>query len=475
MRGTRVRLLLTYIGLLSLSLVASLLLIREVLVSQVERRIDAELVQEVEELTRLVGGNDPSTGAPFGDDVEAIFTTFFARNVPNESEGLYAFVDGSPFLTNAMPPAELTTDRVLVESLRGLDVPRRASVESGAGRAEYLAAPVRGVDPATGERVSRGVFLVAEFPADQLARVDRTVSRIGVALLIVLLIASAASWAAAGRVLAPLRRAIDTARSIQDTSLGSRIPVSGSDDIAELGRTFNAMLDRVERSAQLQRNFVSDAGHELRTPMTIVRGHLELMTDDPIDRRDTLALVTDELDRMSRLVDDLLLLAKSERGDFLQLQSVQVATLVPVVFAKVTALAPRDWCLGEVAGARLEGDGQRLTQALTQLALNATQHTTDGAVITLGSSYGGGHVRIWVQDEGEGIEPTDQERIFERFARAGTARRRSEGSGLGLSIVSAIAEAHGGRIELDSRPGHGSTFTLVLPATASSVPVPAAG
>jgi signal transduction histidine kinase len=294
LRGTRTRLLLTYVGLLSLSLVASLL-IREVLVSQVESGIDAQLVQEVEELTRLVGGNDPTTGQPFGDDVEAIFRTFFSRNVPNQDEGQYAFVDGAPFLTNAKPPAELTADRALVESLRRLAEPRRTSVSTTAGRAEYLAVPIRGFDPASGEQVSRGVFVVAEFPAQLLARVDGTVTRIGVALLTVLLVASAVSWAAAGRVLVPLRQAIQTARSIQDTNLHSRIPVSGSDDIAELGRTFNAMLDRIERSAQLQRSFVSDAGHELRTSV--------------------------------------------------------------------------------------------------------------GESITLGSSYGGGHVRIWVQDDGEGSRP----------------------------------------------------------------------
>jgi signal transduction histidine kinase len=235
------------------------------------------------------------------------------------------------------------------------------------------------------------------------------------------------------------------------------------------------MLDRLERAAQSQRSFVSDAGHELRTPITIVRGHLELMTDDPADRRETLALVTDELDRMSRLVDDLLLLAKSERKDFLQVQSVDVAALIPTVFAKVAALAPRDWRLDGAAQARVDGDPQRLTQALTQLAQNATQHTDDGDVITLGSSYGGGHVRLWVQDEGEGIAAAEQGRVFERFARAGAGRRRSEGSGLGLSIVAAIADAHDGHVEVDSRPGHGATFTLVLPATASSSPAPAVG
>ena len=110
----------------------------------------------------------------------------------------------------------------------------------------------------------------------------------------------------------------DTARSISETDLTRRIPVSGRDEIAELARTFNAMLDRLEAAFATQRAFVSDASHELRTPITIVRGHLELLGDDPQERRETIALVTDELDRMSRFVDDLLLLAKAERDDFLR-------------------------------------------------------------------------------------------------------------------------------------------------------------
>lgn len=466
-QGTRGRLLIAFFTLLSLALGTSLGLIRTVLVNQVEMRVEAELRQEAQELERLVGGNDPRTGQPFGTDVAAIFDTFLGRNVPNDDEGQYAFVEGTPYLTNADPPAELTTDAALVTSLQGLLQPRRGSVESVAGRAEYLAVPVRAVDPATGEPVNRGVFLGAVFPAEQLQRVDDTIVKIALGLLAVLALASAAAYAVAGRVLAPLRQAIDTARSIQETNLCSRIDVRGSDDVAELGRTFNAMLDRLERAVQSQRDFVSDAGHELRTPITIVRGHLELMTDDPDDRRETLALVTDELDRMSRLVDDLLLLTKAERSDFLQCRPVDTAELLAAVLAKVSALAPRTWTLGTTDRAWIDGDPQRLTQALTQLAQNATQHTDDGSAITLGCSYGGDHAWLWVQDDGEGIETEDQARIFERFARAAAARRRSDGSGLGLSIVQAIAEAHGGRVELDSRPGHGSTFALVLPAAAS--------
>ena len=462
-RGTRGRLLIASISLLALSMVASLLLVRGVLVADVETRVDGELRQRVLELERVAAR---TPGAPGDARTQAVFDALLATTVPGPDEGLYTLVDGVPYLTNARPPAELTADARLVASLRELPAPRRGVVETSAGTAEYLAVPVREPD-AAGTPTTRGVFIAAQFPDGQLSRVDGTLTRIGVGLLSLLALASAAAFVAAGRVLAPLRQAIDTARSIQETNLSSRIPVSGHDDIAELGRTFNAMLDRLERVVQTQRDFVSDAGHELRTPITIVRGHLEVMTDDPADRAETLALVTDELDRMARLVDDLLLLAKAERADFLQLEPVDVAELVPAVLTKVSALAPRDWQLGSVDEVTVTGDRQRLTQALGQLAQNATQHTAHGARIALGAASDDDAVRLWVEDAGEGIEAADQDRIFERFARASASARRSDGSGLGLAIVLAIAEAHGGYVELASRRGQGSTFVIVLPRDAA--------
>lgn len=449
------------VSLLALSMAASLLLVRGVLVADVENRVEGELQQRVLELERFAASDDQTSG---GMDVAAVFDAFFAASVAGPQEGLYAFVDGDPYLTNARPPAELTMDAALVSSLQTLDQPRRSAVETAAGTAQYVAVPVRSPGP-DGGPVVRGVFVTAQFPDAQLSRVDRTLTRIGLGLLTLLVLASVMAYIAAGRLLAPLRQAMETARSIQETNLKSRIPVSGDDDIAELGRTFNAMLDRLEHVVQLQRDFVSDAGHELRTPITIVRGHLELMTDDPADRAETLALVTDELDRMSRLVDDLLLVAKAERSDFLQTARLEVTDLIPAVLAKVSALAPRDWELGPVVEATVDGDRQRLTQALGQLAQNATEHTQRGSRIRLGANQELGWVRLWVEDDGEGIADDDQERVFERFSRAASSARRSEGSGLGLAIVRAIAEAHGGHVELDSAPGHGSTFAIVLPAS----------
>jgi signal transduction histidine kinase len=223
------------------------------------------------------------------------------------------------------------------------------------------------------------------------------------------------------------------------------------------------MLDRLEQAFAAQRQFIDDAGHELRTPITVIQGHLELLDDDPEERQKTTALVTDELERMSRIVNDLIILAKAERPDFLRLDTVDVAPLTEEVLAKARGLAARDWRLEEVARGRVVADRQRLTQALIQLAQNAAAHTADGDPIALGSELRDGELRLWVSDTGPGIPPEEQERIFRRFSRGRGGRRGSESAGLGLAIVRAIAEAHHGRVEVESNPGAGATFTVVIP------------
>ena len=232
--------------------------------------------------------------------------------------------------------------------------------------------------------------------------------------------------------------------------------------MAALSTTFNAMLDRLDAAFSTQRRFLDDAGHERRTPITIVRGHLELLGDDPVEREETVALATDELDRMARLVDDLLTLAKAERIDFLQRGLLELGTLTDELTAKAVALAERSWTLDARGEESLVADRQRVTQGVMQLAENAARHAQPGDGIGIGTSIDGAEVRLWVRDTGPGVPPGQERRIFERLVRgAGTARRES--SGLGLAIVTAIAEAHGGRVELTAPRQGGALFAIVLP------------
>lgn len=164
---------------------------------------------------------------------------------------------------------------------------------------------------------------------------------------------------------------------------------------------------------------------------------------------------------MGRIVDDLLLLAKHEQPDFLDLTTVDVGVLTDEIYAKVSALSGREWFLEQRGRGIIVADRQRLTQAVLQLAQNADTHASDGEVVTLGSRVGPEAASFWVTDRGPGIPSTEHRRIFERFRRA--TPRRTGGAGLGLAIVRAIAEAHRGRVDVESAPGTGSTFTLVVP------------
>jgi signal transduction histidine kinase len=453
--SARVRIMAGLVVLLVLSEVVSVVAERQILRARASERVDADLTREVEELRNLVNeGIDPNTGRPFGGNVRAIFNVTLQRNVPSQREAVFTYLGTEPYRSSVGNPA----DRDLATELRALgsvQAPRRGEVQTSRTRVRYVAVPVS----VAGRR--RGAMVATSDLGAEYAEIDDAVRVTGAVTLAVLLFAVGLAWVIAGRVLAPLRHLTDTARTITESDLTRRLEVRGDDEIAELTATFNAMLDRLEAAFASQRAFVSDAGHELRTPITIIRGHLELLGDDPQERRETVELVSDELDRMTRFVEDLLTLAKAERSDFLRLEDVDLDILTEELMAKASGLAPRDWRLERVGAGTLRADRQRLTQALMNLAHNAVQHTAQGTRIALGSELRDGRARLWVSDDGPGIPLADQERIFDRFARAGAPR--PDGSGLGLAIVRTIAEAHGGRVELRSAPGHGSTFILDLP------------
>jgi signal transduction histidine kinase len=167
------------------------------------------------------------------------------------------------------------------------------------------------------------------------------------------------------------------------------------------------------------------------------------------------------------MVADLILLSKAQRPDFLEVRPIDLAGLTQDTMQKAQMLGDRQWVVESCADGVIDGDPERLTQALLELAQNATKYSEPGSTIGIGSALAGGQARLWVRDAGRGIEAEDLDRIFERFSR-GQIGQAVEGSGLGLSIVSTIIAAHGGHMTVDSRPGSGSTFTLVLPGTAEA-------
>jgi two-component system OmpR family sensor kinase len=463
--SARLRILGWILVLAALAVVGALVLSRRILLQQLDGEVNDRLERDVEEIRQLVEDGDPATGRSFGADVATVFDTYLSRNAPVEGDAYYTFVDGRFHAATSAPEA-LGEDPRAGRRWAQMAEPDHGELDTGAGRVRWLALPLQDRD---GRPL--GVFVAANFLQDEREEISQAIDTGLVMAVIVLLLAALVGWGVAGRILRPIREVTDAARAIGETDLSRRIEVDGRDEVAELARTFNAMLDRLERAFATQRAFIDDAGHELRTPITIVRGHLELLGDDPDERRETVALVTDELDRMTRIVDDLLVLAKLEHPDFLRLAPLEVAPFTRDVFAKAGALAALDgrrWQLADVADVTVVADAQRLTQALMNLVRNAAEHTGPGGTVELGSTAGSRtapsrEVTFWVADSGSGIAPEEQTRIFERFVRGGDRRRRSEGAGLGLAIVRAVAEAHGGRVAVASRPGAGSRFTITLP------------
>lgn len=465
MSSIRMRLLVSFVVVLALAAGGSIVVVRALLIHRVDERIDSDLVQEAKELQRLSGGNDPRTGEPFAGDVRRIFRVFLRRNIPTRYEAQLSFVEGEPFVrSRRVVPYRLDRDPELVERWANLTESDRGRVVTPAGTVDYLAVPVQSPNGPD------GVFVVAMFR--DLAHEEITPAIAGSAGvgLLVLVIGSILAWRVADRILEPVSRVTATARGISESDLKGRITGGGDDEIARLAQTFNEMLDRLEEAFDAQRRFIDDAGHELRTPITIIQGQLEMIEEDPQERAKTLEVVMDELDRMARFVNDLLLLTRAQRPDFLSLEAVDVATLTDELHAKASSLGSRRWEVDGVGRGRIVMDRQRITQAVVQLAQNAVQHTSENSLISLGSSVTNGEARFWVRDTGPGIPPSEQDLIFERFRR-GPGPKTSEGAGLGLSIVKAIAEAHHGRVELDSRPGEGTTLTVVVPVDQPSEPV----
>lgn len=462
--SARVRILGWVLLLLVAALAVSILTARSILLSRVDHDADVELAHETAKLREFAAtATVPGTASGYRS-VSALLTAYLRTTVVDSDEAMFSIVAGRADHRSAgNPPARLDADAAFVARAATTNEPRYGTRATAGGPVRYAVLPVRVAgDPRAAQLV------VVEFTAPEREFVEslvRVLIAVGVGALA---FAGALGWLIAGRVLAPVRHVRETAEQIGASDLTRRIPVRGRDDVAALAHTVNGMLARLEGAFATQRQFLDDAGHELRTPITIIRGHLELLEDDPAERAATIELVTDELDRMRRIVDDLVTLAQSERPDFVQLTRVQLTDLVVDALAKASALGQRSWALGAVAEATITADPQRLTQALLQLAANAVAHTRPGDRIELGSAADEQGVRLWVADTGSGIPAADQRRIFDRFARAGTAR--PTGAGLGLAIVVSIAAAHAGTVTVDSEPGHGSTFTLRLPAAATAAP-----
>lgn len=446
--------------------------IRERLIEQIDALGQVAELRVVVEGSEGDSGTDAALRSPadsFGD-VGEYLRAAIQRLITGPDEASIAVIDGEVAYraANALS-AELAEDEVFIAEAAAAVVvtspqtaaeARVASARTSVGDVHYIAVPV-GV---SGDERS-GIYIRAIDVSAELRPVTASLVTFTAAALVTLAAMGIVGWFVTGRILSPIRRMRETANSITPTDLRARLPTEGNDDLADLSRTVNSMLDRLEGSMDSQRQLLDDVRHELKTPITIVRGHLEMMdVENPADVAGTRDIGIAELDRMTRLVEDIDLLSSAEADQF-AIDLVEVGDLTLRVGDLVGAIPGHQWHVAHVSRGVIEGDEDRLLQAWLQLADNASKYTPRGTPIEIGSDLDITTARLWVRDHGPGIPPAARRRIFHRFARAD--HRTVGGSGLGLAIVDAIAKAHQGTCVVTDTPGGGATFTIHLPVNQS--------
>ncbi len=467
-RGIRLRLVLAISTVSVAAVTASFFALHATTAANLRSRIDRELNEQYAEFQQhvLSGGRvtDPAGLRAAGD-------RFVAGQRYHPEARIYLISpQGLPPVTNQTR----TVDEELSESHSGHE---RGEADAGGivsagdglttistdetGKLRVLTQPVV-VD---GTRV--GTFRVA----DPLTSVDQALQSlrnrfIAVGLGALLLSVAIAIWLA-NLITRPLRRMAAVASAVDSGDLSHRIDYRGEDEVGVLADSFNHMMDRLEEGFRLQRDFVSDASHELRSPLTVLRGRIEQLADHSGDREAVEAEADElmkEVRRMERLTDDMLTLAKAERGGLVQRRRVPIDDFVEDLRRDLPLLGSRHYNVDSVLHGDLDADPDRLAQVLRNLVTNAVRHTgSDGHIdISIGSENGS--AIFAVRDDGTGIEPDQLGRIFDRFHRTDEGRSRAEGgSGLGLAIARAIVEAHGGTISASSMPGQGATIRFRIP------------
>jgi heavy metal sensor kinase len=472
-RSIRLRLVLAISGVAVLAVLASFLALHEVTGSDLRARIDDELQQQVSEFNQLVPESertDPRT-------LEAASRGFVDGQRYHPSSRIFAIrIVGGAEVTNQSEIVENELEDERGEGEDGseseeheadgaglLSAPDGLSTISNeeAGKLRVLTEPVS----SAGRRV--GTLVVA----DPLTSVDEALEELRNTFLLVgaltLALAVAVAVWLAGLISRPLRRIAGTASEIHAGDLSHRIDYAGEDEVGVVADAFNHMLDRLETGFRRQREFISDASHELRSPLTVLRGRIELLARrrDDEDMREGARELLREVTRMDRLVDDLLTLARAERGTLLQPRRLSVGDLLEDLRRDMPLLGAERVAISGSSELEISADPDRVAQVLRNLVSNAVRHGGSQGTVTVTARAATGSVRFEVSDEGPGIAADQLDRVFDRFHRTDAGRdRESGGSGLGLAIAKAIVEAHGGRIGVSSPPGEGATFWFELPA-----------
>jgi heavy metal sensor kinase len=339
--------------------------------------------------------------------------------------------------------------------------PGAPQIRSRGGNREVILAGDHGALVLVGDSLAR-------FRSDLWRAILGFAAAAGVALALAL----GGGWFLVGRALAPVERIAETAEAMSESNLGLRIDVTRTEDeLGAVATSLNRAFDRLQEAFERQTRFTADASHELRTPLASLIAELEWTLARPRasdEYRDSLAVCSRAAERMRGVVEGLLTLARADAGAIEpRREPVNLATVVEDVVSSVRSMATERGMTIRVDGvpARVNGDPSRLRELVSNLLINAVQHSFSGGIVTCSISVSGPMTRLVVSDTGAGVDSDDLPHIFERFYRASRARSRaSGGAGLGLAISKWIVESHGGHIRCDSSNGQGARFTVELPA-----------
>jgi two-component system OmpR family sensor kinase len=445
--GLRGRVLAWYVLLLAIALAIAAVLTFEAATLYQDDAAEEKLREEVFDFEAAIAARPPS------QSIEEAVRAYLVHWPPEDQEALVVRLDGR----SAEAAGPVRAEAGIVETLTRASSRRYDSLETRAGDARVLAAPL----VVEGRRIGAvaAVHLTEEDRGDLL----RALAVLLAIAVLALLVASLIAWFSVGRILRPLKEIVSAADAIsREGDPSHKIPESGrQDEVGVLGATFNRMLARLDASFRRERRLISEASHELRTPITICRGYLEVLGPNPEREQvqEAIDVVIDELGRLGRMVEDMTTLARVDDPAFLQLREIALDDFVeevgvkaePLLDGRLTVFPPAE------PGAAVRADPQRLTQALLNLLNNAAIHGRADGRVELRVLPEPDAWRFEVADEAGGLLPEDEENVFRPFHR-GTAT--AAGRGLGLAIVRGIAEAHGGSAGLDNRPGEGATFWI---------------
>ena len=450
----------------ALSLLAMMVTLRSVLTTQVVSQADHGIVQEADEFSTFAAeGVDPTTAAPF-TSATAMMERYLARQTPATGEAFIAVTpDTVLFSDNAAGDAGelLAADQERLRRI--LDHPQDSGVlatPQGELRWGRTSAQVDG---------QTGTLIIGIFTQTAREQVDRDTLLLFWVAAGGLLLTAGIAWLAAGQILRPIRQIRQVADTVDALDLSARVPVEGRDDLAQLATTFNEMLDRVERAHSSQQHFVREVQHHLTEPRARVERQLQRLADPALsddERANAARRAHRQLDFIADTLARLDLLSQAGQPGFLRPRPVDVDTLLAELRHGAESRIPdRAWTLADTRAGTAVIDPDRAGDAINQLLRNAYEHTAGGATVRLGGERltegAEPMVRLWVANDGPPLSQDEARDLFERY-RATPDETDEYGMGLGLAVVRAVADAHGGTAWVESGNGNGNRFGIDLPA-----------